>query len=195
MLNGKFRGKDIGSGTARLEVDRDAEGRRDEAEPDMAEAESCMSRSAGHCMTMGTASTMASMVEALGMGLPTQRGDSRRRFAPQGAGAHGRPAHRRDGARGPADVEDPDARRRSRTRSWSTARSAARPTRSCTCSRSPVASASSCRSTTGTGSAATMPCLVDLMPSGKYLMEDFYYAGGLPVVHPRDRQARCTGRR
>ena len=34
------------------------------------EAESCISRSAGHCMTMGTASTMASMVEALGMGLP-----------------------------------------------------------------------------------------------------------------------------
>ena len=33
-----------------------------------------------------------------------------------------------------------------------------------------------------------MPCLVDLQPSGKYLMEDFYYAGGLPVGHPRDRQ-------
>ena len=34
------------------------------------EAESCMHRSHGHCMTMGTASTMASMVEALGMSLP-----------------------------------------------------------------------------------------------------------------------------
>src|SRR5260370_40806530 len=34
------------------------------------EAESCMHRSHGHCMTMGTASTMASMVEALGVGLP-----------------------------------------------------------------------------------------------------------------------------
>src|SRR5271169_5681696 len=37
---------------------------------DFLEAESCMNRSRGHCMTMGTASTMASMVEALGMGLP-----------------------------------------------------------------------------------------------------------------------------
>ena len=38
---------------------------------DFMEAESCMSRSAGHCMTMGTASTMLAMVEALGMGLPS----------------------------------------------------------------------------------------------------------------------------
>ena len=45
------------------------------------EAESCMHRSKGHCMTMGTASTMASMVEALGMGLPRQRSDSRSRCA------------------------------------------------------------------------------------------------------------------
>ena len=37
---------------------------------DFMDAESCMSRSAGHCMTMGTASTMACMVEALGMGMP-----------------------------------------------------------------------------------------------------------------------------
>ena len=34
------------------------------------DAEACMSRSPGHCMTMGTASTMASMVEALGLSLP-----------------------------------------------------------------------------------------------------------------------------
>src|SRR5512145_1532971 len=82
MLNGKFRGKDIGSGThvwkftammktGEMSVD------------DMVEAEACMSRSPGHCMTMGTASTMASMVEALGMGLPTNAAihaaDSRRR--------------------------------------------------------------------------------------------------------------------
>ena len=62
------------------------------------EAEACMSRSAGHCMTMGTASTMASMVEALGMALPDNAAipavDSRR----QRARAAGRPAHRRDGA-------------------------------------------------------------------------------------------------
>src|SRR3989441_13160563 len=52
------------------------------SEQEFFEAESCMSRSAGHCMTMGTASTMACMVEALGMGLPSNAAipaaDSRR---------------------------------------------------------------------------------------------------------------------
>ncbi|MDQ3134438.1 MAG: dihydroxy-acid dehydratase, partial [Acidobacteriota bacterium] len=67
MLNGKFRGEDIGSGTGVWKFDADV---RSGAMPmcDFIEAESCMSRSAGHCMTMGTASTMASMVESLGMG-------------------------------------------------------------------------------------------------------------------------------
>src|SRR5438309_3661491 len=83
MLNGKFRGEDIGSGThvwKFTEMLKTGEMKL----ADMAEVESCMSRSAGHCMTMGTASTMASMVEALGMGLPTNAAipavDSRRRL-------------------------------------------------------------------------------------------------------------------
>ena len=70
MLNGKFRGEDIGSGThvwKFTEMLKTGE----MTVADMLEAEACMSRSAGHCMTMGTASTMASMVEALGIGLPT----------------------------------------------------------------------------------------------------------------------------
>ncbi|MGA8034059.1 MAG: dihydroxy-acid dehydratase, partial [Casimicrobiaceae bacterium] len=89
MLNGKFRGEDIGSGThvwKFTEMLKTGEMK----EPDMVEAESCMSRSAGHCMTMGTASTMASMVEALGMGLPTNAAipavDSRRRVLARMAG-------------------------------------------------------------------------------------------------------------
>ena len=57
---------------------------------DFMDAEACMSRSAGHCMTMGTASTMASMVEALGMGLPQNAAipavDSRRYVLAQQAG-------------------------------------------------------------------------------------------------------------
>ena len=83
MLNGKFRGEDIGSGThvwKFTEMLKTGEMKM----PDLSEAEACMSRSAGHCMTMGTASTMASMVEALGMGLPTNAAipavDSRRRL-------------------------------------------------------------------------------------------------------------------
>ena len=69
MLNGKFRGQDIGSGTGvwmMSEMVRAGTMSQEE----FTEAESCMNRSHGHCMTMGTASTMASMVESLGMSLP-----------------------------------------------------------------------------------------------------------------------------
>src|SRR5438132_7526415 len=70
MLNGKFRGRDIGSGTDVWKFSEDVRsGAMSMCE--FLEAESCMSRSAGHCMTMGTASTMACLVEALGMGLAT----------------------------------------------------------------------------------------------------------------------------
>ena len=106
MLNGKFRGEDIGSGThvwKFTEMLKTGEMKQ----ADMVEAESCMSRSAGHCMTMGTASTMASMVEALGMGLPTNAAipavDSRRRVLARMAGRRIVEMV----ARGPADVEDP----------------------------------------------------------------------------------------
>src|ERR1035438_9061756 len=69
MLNGKYRGKDIGSGTDLWRFSEDVRAGKMQL-ADFMDAETCMSRSAGHCMTMGTASTMASMVEALGMGLP-----------------------------------------------------------------------------------------------------------------------------
>src|ERR1700742_403409 len=69
MLNGRFRGGRIGSGTRGWQ--RSEEGRAGKlTRAEFVEAESCMNRSRGHCMTMGTASTMASMVESLGMGLP-----------------------------------------------------------------------------------------------------------------------------
>src|SRR5438552_2749640 len=69
MLRGVWRQEELGSGTDlwRLWAERRAGRLSDE---ELCEAESCMSRSAGHCMVMGTASTMASMVEALGMTLP-----------------------------------------------------------------------------------------------------------------------------
>jgi L-arabonate dehydrase len=69
MLSGKFRGSDLGSGTGVWQMSA-AVRAGEMSEADFFEAESCMHRSHGHCMTMGTASTMASMVEALGMGLP-----------------------------------------------------------------------------------------------------------------------------
>src|SRR3989449_8431763 len=69
MLSGKWRAEELGSGTDawRLWAERRAGRLTDE---ELCEAESCMSRSSGHCMVMGTASTMASVVEALGMTLP-----------------------------------------------------------------------------------------------------------------------------
>src|SRR6516164_1942342 len=69
MLSGKFHGRDIGSGTGLWQMTDQLRAGRMKAE-EYFEAESCMHRSKGHCMTMGTASTMASMVEALGMSLP-----------------------------------------------------------------------------------------------------------------------------
>src|SRR6266478_5829291 len=69
MLNGKFRGSELGSGTGVFQmIDKVNAGTMPLSE--FFEAESCMNRSKGHCMTMGTASTMTSMVEALGVSLP-----------------------------------------------------------------------------------------------------------------------------
>src|SRR5689334_11510383 len=69
MLNGRFRGGTLGSGTAVWNLSESVRGGRMTPE-DFSLAEGCMSRSHGHCMTMGTASTMACMTEALGMSLP-----------------------------------------------------------------------------------------------------------------------------
>src|SRR2546422_7901106 len=81
MLIGRFGGRDIRSGTDVWKFSEDVRsGALSECE--FLEAEGGMNRSAGHCMTMGTASTMASVVEALGIGLPTNAAipavDSRR---------------------------------------------------------------------------------------------------------------------
>src|SRR5947207_13463587 len=69
MFRGKWRTEELGSGTDVWRLW--AEGRAGRlSDEELCEAESCMSRSSGHCMVMGTASTMASMAEALGMTLP-----------------------------------------------------------------------------------------------------------------------------
>src|SRR6202167_5487769 len=69
MLSGKFRGRELGSGTGVWQMFEQISAGAMKIE-EAFEAESCMHRSKGHCMTMGTASTMANMVEALGMALP-----------------------------------------------------------------------------------------------------------------------------
>jgi len=68
MLNGRYRGQTIGSGTVVWQFS-EAVKAGTMSQQEFMDAESCMSRSAGHCMTMGTASTMACMVESLGLTL------------------------------------------------------------------------------------------------------------------------------
>ena len=89
MLNGRFRGQRIGSGTHVWKFSEAVKAGEMSNEQFM-QAESCMSRSAGHCMSMGTASTMACMVEALGIAMPGNAAipavDSRRYELAQRAG-------------------------------------------------------------------------------------------------------------
>src|SRR4029077_20288714 len=89
MLNGHYRNRLIGSGTSVWQFSEGVRAGRMSAK-EFQEAESAMSRSPGHCMTMGTASTMASMVEALGVGMPQNAAipaiDSRRNLLARMAG-------------------------------------------------------------------------------------------------------------
>ncbi|MDJ0936625.1 MAG: dihydroxy-acid dehydratase, partial [Kiloniellales bacterium] len=81
MLNGRWGNELIGSGTHVWKFD-EMQKKGEITEEQLLDAEACMSRSVGHCMTMGTASTMASMMESLGLGLPSNAAipaaDSRR---------------------------------------------------------------------------------------------------------------------
>jgi dihydroxy-acid dehydratase len=180
MLNGKYRGKDIGSGTFVWKVTEML--KTGEMKPeDMVEVESCQSRSAGHCMTMGTASTMASMVEALGMGLPTNAAipavDSRRRVLARLAG------------RRIVQMVHEDLRM-SKILTKQAFENAIMTNGAIGGSTNAVVHLLAIAGRMGVDLSLDdwdrlgreMPCLVDLQPSGRFLMEDFYYAGGLPVV-------------
>src|SRR5215207_3171534 len=89
MLNGKWRGQELGSGTGVWSMSEQVRAGTLKL-ADFFEAESCMHRSHGHCMTMGTASTMASMVESLGVGMPGNAAipavDARRNLVARAAG-------------------------------------------------------------------------------------------------------------
>src|SRR5512147_2082260 len=180
MLNGKFRGEDIGSG---IHVWKFTEMlKTGEMKPsDMLEVESCMSRSAGHCMTMGTASTMASMVEALGMGLPTNAAipavDSRRRVLARMAG-------RRIVEMVHEDLRMSQILTRDAFENAIMVNGAIGGSTNAVVHLLAIAGRIGVKLTLDDWDrlGRDMPCLVDLMPSGRYLMEDFYYAGGLPVV-------------
>ncbi len=180
MLNGKFRGKDIGSGTDVWKFNDDLRAGVMSMD-EYVEAEACMSRSDGSCMTMGTASTMACMVESLGLTLP-----------------------------GGAAIPAADARRKrlahlAGNRIVEMVREDLRLSKILT--REAIENAIMVNAAVGGSTnlivhllaiagrigvqlsledfdrlGSHLPLLVNLMPSGEFLMEDFYYAGGLPVV-------------
>jgi L-arabonate dehydrase len=180
MLNGKYQGADVGSGTAvwRWEEDLLA-GRMTEAE--CAFAEGCMARSNGHCMTMGTASTMASMAEALGMQLPYSASwpavDARRYETAQRAGQV------------IVDLVEHDVTP-DKIMTREAFENAIRVNAAIGGSTNAVIHLLAIAGRLGVPLALDdfdtlirdIPTLVNLQPSGKYLMEDFCYAGGLPAV-------------
>jgi len=180
MLNGKFRGHDVGSGTGvwmMSEMVRAGQMTMDE----FVASESCMHRSKGNCMTMGTASTMASMVEALGMSLPENAAipavDSRRYKLAQ-----------LTGRRIVEMVKQDLTMDKILTRE--AFENAIRVNAAIGGSTNAVVHLLAIAGRMGVPLkledfdrlGAEIPCLVNLQPSGKYLMEDFYYAGGLPAV-------------
>ncbi|MFR9726176.1 IlvD/Edd family dehydratase [Streptomyces sp. MS19] len=180
MLNGKFQGRDIGSGTDVWRLSEEVRaGRMSPA--DLTDAEACMSRSSGHCMTMGTASTMACIVEALGVqlsgGAAIPAVDARRRAIAQESG-------RRIVAMVGEDL------RPSALLTREAFENAIRVNAALGGSTNAVVHLLALAGRAGVPLAlddfdrlaADVPVLVDLMPSGRFLMEDFYYAGGLPVV-------------
>jgi L-arabonate dehydrase len=180
MLNGKFRGEDIGSGTNVWSFSEQVRAGTMSLS-DFQEAESCMSRSAGHCMTMGTASTMASMVEALGLALPHNAAipavDSRRYALAHMAG------------RRIVEMVGEDLRP-SQILTRVAFQNAVRVLGAIGGSTNAIVHLLAIAGRVGVELTLDdfdqwgkdVPCLVNLMPSGKYLMEDFYYAGGVPAV-------------
>jgi L-arabonate dehydrase len=180
MLNGRFRGEQIGSGTHVWKFDAMVRAGEMKVQEFM-DAEACMSRSVGHCMTMGTASTMASMVEALGIGLPTNAAipaaDSRRNVLAHMAG------------RRIVELVQDDVKM-SQVITREALENAIRTNGAIGGSTNAVIHLLALAARLGVELSLDdwdrlgkdVPCIVNLMPSGEYLMEDFYYAGGLPTV-------------
>ena len=180
MLNGNFRGAAVGSGTHVWKVFEDVKAGRISIE-DFLAAEQGQSRSAGSCMTMGTASTMASMVEALGIGLPDNAAipavDARRHVLAHLAG------------RRIVDLVKEDVPM-SQILTRQAFENAIRINGAIGGSTNAVIHLIAVAGRLGVDLGLDdwdkfgrgVPTIVDLMPSGRFLMEEFYYAGGLKAV-------------
>jgi L-arabonate dehydrase len=180
MLNGKFRGCDVGSGTSVWQFS-EAVKAGEMTLADFMSAESGMSRSPGHCMTMGTASTMASMVESLGIGLPENAAypavDSRRKRLAHLVGNRA------------VEIVKEDLRI-SKVLTREAFQNAIRTNGAIGGSTNAVVHLLAIAGRLNLNLTLDdwdqwgkeVPTIVDLMPSGRFLMEDFCYAGGIPVI-------------
>ena len=180
MLSGWYKGERIGSGTNTWSLSEDLRAGRINRE-EFHEAEACMHRSHGHCMTMGTASTMACMVEALGAGMPGNAAypavDARRNVVAREAG------------RRIVELVEKDVVL-SKILTRTAFQNAIRVNAAIGGSTNAVIHLIAIAKRIGVPLSLDdwrefgrdVHTLVNLMPNGKYLMEDFCYAGGLPAV-------------
>ena len=180
MLNGKFRGGELGSGSFNWQIKEKTKTNEFNAD-DLREAEQCAARSAGHCNTMGTASTMATMVETLGLTLPGASSipavDSRKKLMAQLSG-------RRIVDMVNEDLKLSDVLTREAFENAIVVNAATGGSTNLIIHLQAIAGrigVDLCLEDFDK-LGGHIPLLVNLMPSGKYLMEDFFYAGGLPVV-------------
>ncbi|MCF8168733.1 MAG: dihydroxy-acid dehydratase [Rhodoferax sp.] len=187
MLNGKHEGRDIGSGTVVWQLHEAVKAGQITLNQFMS-AEAGMSRSAGTCNTMGTASTMACMAEALGTSLPHNAAipavDSRRYVLAHMSGMR------------IVDMVWEDLKL-SKILTREAFENAIRVNAAVGGSTNAAIHLKAIAGRIGvplelddwTRVGRGTPTLVDLQPSGRFLMEDFYYAGGLPAVLRRMGEA------
>jgi L-arabonate dehydrase len=183
MLNGYFRGERVGSGT-HLWKFSEAVKAGEMTQAEFAEAEASMSRSPGSCNTMGTASTMASMMESLGMTLSGNAAipavDSRRRVMAFMTG-------RRIVQMVKDDLKPSDILKKEAFENAIRTNGAIGGSTNAVIHLLAIAGRVGVDLTLDDWDRCgkEVSTIVNLMPSGKYLMEEFFYAGGLPVVIKR----------
>ena len=180
MLNGRFKGECLGSGSFNWMV-KEKMLVENYTPEDILEAEIGVARSAGHCMTMGTASTMACMVEALGLTLPGAAAipavDSRKKVMAQLSG-------RRIVEMVNEDLKLSKILKREAFENSIVVNAAVGGSTNFIIHLLAIAGriGVELKLEDFDKIGSKIPLLVNLKPSGKYLMEDFFYAGGLPVV-------------
>ncbi|MGB8014062.1 MAG: IlvD/Edd family dehydratase [Terriglobales bacterium] len=180
MLRGVYKGTYIGSGTNTISMSEQL--RSGEISlTEYHEAESCMHRSQGHCMTMGTASTMACLVEALGIGMPGNAAipavDARRNLLARTAGRRIVEMVKEDLVLSKI-ITQPSLENAIRVNAAIGGSTNAVIHLIALARRLGVELDLNDWDKLGRG----VPCLLNIMPSGKFLMEDFFEAGGLPAI-------------